>query len=340
MIQEVKNAKKRMEWFEKTLQDTLSPYKNHSVIAPILSQESSQEVVEYFLQAFFLNRADIPLHCFFSNLSLEDKLAQDIEDEEKNITLGVRIPNHPIFSKVLPKGMSLLVRRFLPYGASSPVFYPNEVSLTSSDANAYEQELEVACIKIESGERQRIANNLVNPAWIQQLPKFGIETSKRLAEWMDYLKFEEEYIEFHTRQKFLVFNEDFYEKQRNRETELKCVLVIEADSYRKQLEYIRSYLSFRGADCEIVPLDASLHPVDFEPNPDFKNNKDKNNKDKKPENYRFLGYHEVRNQNLIEKYAEWLRGYLSDLSQKKQKKQQVEDTDLLKLLIINFLKSK
>ncbi|WP_034376651.1 hypothetical protein [Helicobacter suis] len=339
-----------MEWFEKTLQDTLSPYKNHSVIAPILSQESSQEVVEYFLQAFFLNRADIPLHCFFSNLSLEDKLAQDIEDEEKNITLGVRIPNHPIFSKVLPKGMSLLVRRFLPYGASSPVFYPNEVSLTSSDANAYEQELEVACIKIESGERQRIANNLVNPAWIQQLPKFGIETSKRLAEWMDYLKFEEEYIEFHTRQKFLVFNEDFYEKQRNRETELKCVLVIEADSYRKQLEYIRSYLSFRGADCEIVPLDASLHPVDFEPNPDFKNNKDKNNKDKnnkdknnkdkKPENYRFLGYHEVRNQNLIEKYAEWLRGYLSDLSQKKQKKQQVEDTDLLKLLIINFLKSK
>ncbi|WP_040499146.1 hypothetical protein [Helicobacter suis] len=205
-----------MEWFEKTLQDTLSPYKNHSVIAPILSQESSQEVVEYFLQAFFLNRADIPLHCFFSNLSLEDKLAQDIEDEEKNITLGVRIPNHPIFSKVLPKGMSLLVRRFLPYGASSPVFYPNEVSLTSSDANAYEQELEVACIKIESGERQRIANNLVNPAWIQQLPKFGIETSKRLAEWMDYLKFEEEYIEFHTRQKFLVFNEDFYEKQRNR----------------------------------------------------------------------------------------------------------------------------
>ncbi|WP_205436377.1 hypothetical protein, partial [Helicobacter suis] len=214
-----KDATERMKRFEKTLQDTLSPYKNHNVIAKILSQENSQKVVEYFLQAFFLNRANIALQCFFSNLSLEDKLAQDIEDKEKNITLGVRIPNHPTFSKVLPKGMSLLVRGFLPYGASSPIFYPNEVSLTSSDANAYEQELEVACIKIESGRAQRIVNNLVDSAWIQQLPKFGIETSERLAEWMDYLKFEEEYIEFHTRQKFLVFNEDFYEKQRNRETE-------------------------------------------------------------------------------------------------------------------------
>ncbi len=56
--------------FEKTLQDTLSPYKNHNVIAKILSQENSQKVVEYFLQAFFLNRANIALQCFFSNLSL------------------------------------------------------------------------------------------------------------------------------------------------------------------------------------------------------------------------------------------------------------------------------
>ncbi|WP_163566103.1 AAA domain-containing protein [Helicobacter suis] len=82
-----------------------------------------------------------------------------------------------------------------------------------------------------------------------------------------------------------------------------------------------------------MPRDASLHPVDFKPNPDFKNNKDKNNKDKnnkdkKPESYRFLGYHEVRNQNLVKKYAKWLRGYLSFLSQKKHKKQQVEDAVL------------
>ncbi len=95
------------------IKHTLKPFAIHEGVAQILKSDT---IVEDFLEVFLGNNAHIPHLCAFSNLSMEDKLAPNIPDEKKKITLGVRIPNHPIFSNILPKEMTLLVRGHLPYG--------------------------------------------------------------------------------------------------------------------------------------------------------------------------------------------------------------------------------
>ncbi|WP_104689932.1 hypothetical protein [Helicobacter felis] len=156
--------------------------------------------------------------------------------------------------------MTLLVRGHLPYGAKNPIFVPEEVNLASSKLGAHEQEIEVACIRHDRS--MKIANNVANKAWVNQLPKYALETSRRLEEWLAYLKFKEKFIAFHMGQKFLLLGADFIEKR------CQCVAVLRREQYQQHLDYIRS--KFKEFDGEIMPLNAFLEPINFKPSTDSK----------------------------------------------------------------------
>ncbi|WP_233704464.1 AAA domain-containing protein [Helicobacter cynogastricus] len=247
---EVPNRPSDADRFSKAIKRALEPFKDHGAMARILE---SHNIVGDFLRAFFIENSRVPLVCVFSNLSLEDKLTQDIEDHKKKIKLGVRIPNHPLFSQILLPSVSLLVRGFLPYGAKYPVFVPEEVNVVSRDLGAHEQEVEVRCRYEMTGT----PNNLVDKAWVQSLPKYAIQTSKRLQEWREYLNFKEAFIAAHEQNKILLLDAE------HKGQGYVCVVVLRANSYEKQLKHIQSC---RGAGAELIPRQESTTPMYFTPN--------------------------------------------------------------------------
>ncbi len=76
------------------IKHTLKPFAIHESVAQILKSDS---IVEDFLEVFLGNNAHIPRFCAFSNLSMEDKLAPNIPDEKKKITLGCVSPTTLFF---------------------------------------------------------------------------------------------------------------------------------------------------------------------------------------------------------------------------------------------------
>lgn len=171
-------------------------FRNYKSLFPKFFNQSKEEIAEIFCKQFFLTDFDEAITAYLANLSLDDK-------SDRRITLSIRIPAHPIFNGdgKLPLNIAVSVIGYCPTSANNPIFIPERVYLTHGEigATTYEQEVSAGFRQLTEGVYpSRSQPNLLQPNAMKSLPKFGVETKKRLDEWEKFLTFKEKLIKHKT----------------------------------------------------------------------------------------------------------------------------------------------
>lgn len=189
---ESKNQIITLEKLGKNVSRIFSPYKKSF---PAFFGVDSEEVAETFLKMFFSPLEDnIAINAHLANLSLEDKA-------NKRITLSIRINNHPIFNEYISNNISVAVIGFCPTATENPIFIPERVVLThgSPEPASYEHQVEVIFNELKEWQFPKRGNaNILTPEFTKSLPKYALETRKRLSGWLDFLDFKNNLIKHKT----------------------------------------------------------------------------------------------------------------------------------------------
>lgn len=196
-----------LERFGKNIRSAFRPYQKLLRVKELFRLDS-EERAEKFLEDFFLRSFDTAIPVNLANLSLTDI-------SEKRIALSIRIPFHPVFNNGnLPDNIAVSVVGFCSTISPNPIFVPERVFLTHGqfEATSYESQLEVNFRHLgENQYPERGLRNVIVPEFTKTLPKYAVETKKRLDSWLDFLTFKENLIRHKTqglRYLSWSFNED------------------------------------------------------------------------------------------------------------------------------------
>jgi hypothetical protein len=196
-----------LERLGKSIKAALRPYKKLPLVDKLLELDHEMRA-ENFLEIFFLSSFDTAIFVNLANLSLIDKI-------EKRIALSIRIPLHPIFNNGdLPDNIAITVVGYCPTANQSPIFIPEKVFLTHGqiEPTSYESQLEVNFRQLRENQYpERGLSNVLVSGFTKALPKYAVETKRRLDSWLDFLTFKENLIRHKTqglRYLHWVFNDE------------------------------------------------------------------------------------------------------------------------------------
>lgn len=182
-----------LERFGKNVQRTFNQYKSY--FPEFFNNNTPEDVATQFLKQFFLDGFNQSITCYFANLSLKD-------NSERNITLAIRIPFHPIFNEKLPSNIAASVTGLCPTDKNDPIFIPQSIAITYGDMIPmdYEKEGDV-CYKFLEEQKfppRYNSNNVLSSNFTKSLPKFALKTKQRLEDWEAFLDFKERLVKYKT----------------------------------------------------------------------------------------------------------------------------------------------
>lgn len=185
---------KTLERLGKNVQRTFNKYKSY--FPEFFNKKNTpEEIATQFLKQFFLDGFNESITCYFANLSLKD-------NSERNITLAVRIPFHPIFNAKLPEDIAVSVTGLCPTDKNEPIFIPQSVAITYGDMAPmdYEKEEEINYKFLDEQKFPPRYNsgNILSSSFTKSLPKFALKTKQRLEEWEAFLDFKERLVKYKT----------------------------------------------------------------------------------------------------------------------------------------------
>ena len=185
---------KTLERLGKNVQRTFNKYKSY--FPEFFNKKNTpEEIATQFLKQFFLDGFNESITCYFANLSLK-------ENSERNITLAVRIPFHPIFNAKLPEDIAVSVTGLCPTDKNEPIFIPQSVAITYGDMAPmdYEKEEEINYKFLDEQKFPPRYNsgNILSSSFTKSLPKFALKTKQRLEEWEAFLDFKERLVKYKT----------------------------------------------------------------------------------------------------------------------------------------------
>lgn len=193
-LPQIEKTQFTLERFGKNVQRTFNKYKS-DFPEFFNDKNTSEEVATQFLKQFFLDGFGESISCYFANLSLKD-------NSEKNITLAVRIPFHPIFNEKLPSNIAVAVTGLCPTDKNDPIFIPQSVAITYGDMMPmdYEKEGDVSHKFLDEQKfpPRYNSNNVLSSNFTKSLPKFALKTKERLEEWEAFLDFKEKLVKYKT----------------------------------------------------------------------------------------------------------------------------------------------
>lgn len=228
---------------EKSVKRAFSKYRKQF---PEFVKGNSEEIAKNFCERFFLSGASISVN--LANLSLKD-------DSDKRISLAIRIPYHPAFI-ALGNNVCVSVIGYCPTVAKNPIFIPERISLThAQETTDYEKEVDVNFVQLAYDQYpDRNKANLLTAEFTRSLPKFAVETKKRLESWEDFLKFKEKLIK-HKTQGIRYLRWEYQDEQ----GELKFFVIAENEQILKRITN-----TFRNQNLHAFALDVSQNPYRFE----------------------------------------------------------------------------
>ncbi|WP_456069765.1 AAA domain-containing protein [Haemophilus paraphrohaemolyticus] len=183
-----------LERLGKNVQRTFNKYKSY--FPEFFNKKNTpEEIATQFLKQFFLDGFNESITCYFANLSLKD-------NSERNITLAVRIPFHPIFNAKLPEDIAVSVTGLCPTDKNEPIFIPQSIAITYGDMAPmdYEKEEEINYKFLDEQKFPPRYNsgNILSSSFTKSLPKFALKTKQRLEEWEAFLDFKERLVKYKT----------------------------------------------------------------------------------------------------------------------------------------------
>lgn len=192
-LPQIEKTQFTLEQFGKNVRSVFKKYKSY--FPEFFNNNTLEDVATQFLKQFFLDGFNQSITCYFANLSLKD-------NSERNITLAIRIPYHPIFNEKLPENIAVSVMGLCPTDKSDPIFIPQRIAITYGDMMPmdYEKEEEVS-YKFLEGQKfppHNNSGNVLSSTFTKSLPKFALKTKQRLKEWEDFLDFKEKLVKYKT----------------------------------------------------------------------------------------------------------------------------------------------
>ncbi len=181
-----------LEKLGKNIKRVFRKYKYIEYFGKLLSKDD-EECAEEFLLKFFLDGFDEKINVKLANLSLRD-------NSDKRISLSIRIPCHNDLNgdELLPHNVAVAIIGYCPTARRNPIFIPEKVTLTHGQFEATSYEAEIGINFNYLAENQyppnQSQNILSSTTFLESLPKYAVETGKRLKEWQDFLKFKEKLI--------------------------------------------------------------------------------------------------------------------------------------------------
>ncbi|WP_420001163.1 hypothetical protein ACN19N_09050 [Acinetobacter sp. LF10] len=148
--------------------------------------QSCDDPVLAFLRDFFPSSSQ-SYTSFLSNVALKNW--------RNKANIAFRIPNHPLFSALLPDNSCISVTVHCSTDSYYPLSFPSNIFLTHNDAQAtsYEHKIDLYSTESSIGQRTKL-KNVISTSLVEQMPAVSLEAYNKLKLWENFQDFKENLI--------------------------------------------------------------------------------------------------------------------------------------------------